>query len=309
MVAAIEVYNKPDFKYREETFAVLSTNSWELALKSFWLRKHGNRISSLYVYENRVNKDGSRGKRKVVKTTRSGNPFTHSMDFLIKQLLASGDLPIEVVNNLNVMIEIRDSAVHFYNQSPLFSKRLQEVGMGCLKNYVEIAKSWFGFELSEYNFYLMPLSFVSAPSKMEGITLNKEEVNIVSYIDSIDNGNPNSAYAVTVNVNVSFVRSKAKDALRVQIVKGDSDAVKVELTDEQIRERYKWDYNELSIRCRERYSDFKMNAQYHSLRQAIITDERYCKRRYLDPGNPKSGKKDFFDPNILQYFDEHYTRA
>lgn len=31
-VASIEVYNKPDFYYREETFAILMTNAWELLL-------------------------------------------------------------------------------------------------------------------------------------------------------------------------------------------------------------------------------------------------------------------------------------
>ena len=29
-LSAIEIYNKPDFKYREETFAILMINSWEL---------------------------------------------------------------------------------------------------------------------------------------------------------------------------------------------------------------------------------------------------------------------------------------
>ena len=33
-VSAIEIYNKPDFKYREETFSILMINSWELILKA-----------------------------------------------------------------------------------------------------------------------------------------------------------------------------------------------------------------------------------------------------------------------------------
>jgi hypothetical protein len=33
-ISAIEVYNKPDFKYREETFSILMINAWELLLKS-----------------------------------------------------------------------------------------------------------------------------------------------------------------------------------------------------------------------------------------------------------------------------------
>ena len=39
-VAAIEIYNKPDFLYREEAFAVLAINGWELLLKAKWLADH-----------------------------------------------------------------------------------------------------------------------------------------------------------------------------------------------------------------------------------------------------------------------------
>jgi len=29
--------------------------------------------------------------------------------------------------------------------------------------------------------------------------------------------------------------------------------------------------------------------------------------RYLDPGNPKSSRKDFYKPNIMSQFDKVYT--
>ena len=32
--SAIEVYNKPSFEYREETFSILMINAWELLLKA-----------------------------------------------------------------------------------------------------------------------------------------------------------------------------------------------------------------------------------------------------------------------------------
>ena len=38
MLAAIEVYNKATFAYREESFAILASNSWELLLKARLLR-------------------------------------------------------------------------------------------------------------------------------------------------------------------------------------------------------------------------------------------------------------------------------
>ena len=34
LISAIEAYNKPDFKYREETFSILALNAWELLLKA-----------------------------------------------------------------------------------------------------------------------------------------------------------------------------------------------------------------------------------------------------------------------------------
>jgi hypothetical protein len=33
-LSAIEIYNKPDFKYREQAFAILILNAWELLLKA-----------------------------------------------------------------------------------------------------------------------------------------------------------------------------------------------------------------------------------------------------------------------------------
>ena len=44
MLSAIEIYNKPDFKYREETFSILAINSWELLLKARILKLSGYRI-------------------------------------------------------------------------------------------------------------------------------------------------------------------------------------------------------------------------------------------------------------------------
>lgn len=54
MVAAIDVYNKPNFPYRAESFTILALNAWELLLKARWLALHSNQLSSLYVRKNKV---------------------------------------------------------------------------------------------------------------------------------------------------------------------------------------------------------------------------------------------------------------
>jgi uncharacterized protein DUF3644 len=91
-VAAIEIYNKPDFQYRNETFAVLAVNGWELLLKAKWLLDHKNDIRSLYVVHTQKKKDGTLSKRAKIKETRSGNPFTHGIEFVAKRLVQQKEL-------------------------------------------------------------------------------------------------------------------------------------------------------------------------------------------------------------------------
>ena len=127
MIAAIEVYNKPDFLYRGETFSILAINSWELLLKAKHLKDNHNKMRSLYVMEPVINKDGSKSKKKKVKLTRSGNPFTHSIDFIAKKLIEKGEMDQIVFNNIMALIELRDSAIkHTLVQKPLTRENLDD---------------------------------------------------------------------------------------------------------------------------------------------------------------------------------------
>jgi hypothetical protein len=49
LISAIEIYNKPTFAYREETFAILALNAWELLLKAKLLEIKENKSSCLYI--------------------------------------------------------------------------------------------------------------------------------------------------------------------------------------------------------------------------------------------------------------------
>lgn len=307
MVSAIEIYNKPDFLYREETFSVLAINSWELLLKSKWLKVHCNKINSLYVYEYATKKNGEKSKQKVIKETRSGNPFTHSLDYLAKKLIEMKILDDVVWRNIQALSEVRDSSVHFYNHSENFSIRLQEVGMASLKNYVVLMQDWFDENLSEYNFYLMPLSFIRFPATANAIILTKEENNCIRYINSLEgeNSNFNNKFSVTVNIDIQFTKSKAKESLDVRLT-NHQDATEIRITEEQITEKYPWDYQKLTAKCKARYKDFKIVRKYHDLRKNLSANKKYCKTRRLDPNNQNSAKKEFYNPCILEEMDKHY---
>ena len=308
MIAAIEIYNKPDFKYREETFTILAVNSWELLLKAKWLQLHSNKPNSLYIYDKIKKKDGSPGLRKIIRKTRANNPYTHSLEYLVKKLIEKKLFDGIVKKNIDALTEIRDSAVHFYNKSPLFSLRIQEIGSATLKNYVTLAKEWFTVNLSEFNFYLMPLGFMPPAQNIELINLNKEEKNILSYLNSLDSDNENDRpYSVSVNVDIKFTRSKAKDAINVQL-SNDPDATKIQLTEQQFKDRYPLDYLKLIAECRERYTNFKVIPEFHKLRRSLLNNPKYSMSKKLDYDNPKSAKKDWYSRAVFTVFDAHYTK-
>ena len=50
-LSSIEIYNKPDFRFREQVFSVLITNAWELLLKARLVADSGEKLESLYVFK------------------------------------------------------------------------------------------------------------------------------------------------------------------------------------------------------------------------------------------------------------------
>jgi hypothetical protein len=130
----------------------------------------------------------------------------------------------------------------------------------------------------------------------------------VEYVQSLVANDPNDDdFNVSLYVDVRMKRSKDADANRF-VMSNDPDAIKVQINEENIRETYPWDYQILTERLKRRYSDFKCNNEYHELRKQLETDSGLANERVLDPGNPRSAKKMFFNPNIIREFDNHYTK-
>lgn len=307
MISAIEVYNKPDFKYREETFSILAINAWELLLKAKWLKDNGNKIRSLYVTEKRLRPNGKPYKHAKVKMTGSGNPFTHGLDYIAKRMTEKKVLAEAAHKNIIALCEIRDSSVHFYNKSSVFAVRLQEVGSASVRNYAKAAQTWFAVDFSQYNFYLMPLAFVKVDKAAAGLVLSREEQNVANFISTLEAANdPKADYAVSVNVELKFLKSKAEDAIKVQVT-SDPGAPKVQLTEEHLKDKYPLNYTGLTQECAERYADFVQNNRYHDIRKPLKADKRYCYVKKLDPDNPNSAKQEWFSRAIFHVLDKHYT--
>ena len=96
MIAAIEVYNKPVFEYRDECTVILLLNAWELVLKSL-LVHNGD---SIYYPKDHISrtlswKDSLKNCEKY---------FPQSVEYS------------STMENLKQLEEFRNNAIHFYNE-------------------------------------------------------------------------------------------------------------------------------------------------------------------------------------------------
>ena len=302
-VAAIEVYNKPDFLFREEAFSLLMTNAWELLLKAKWLADHAEDETCLFEQK----PDGAR------RLSRSGNPCTHGLAYLAERLLADKDSGLDraACDNILALIEIRDTSAHFIHKDLQLGRRVLEVATASLQNYLLLTGEWFQIDLSRYNFFLMPLSFYHGFEAITATSVSKhpdQVQRLMAYLDElVDEAGETTGKHVALRIETKFVR--AKDASAIPFRWTDNpNAPAVRLAEEDVLRNYPMTYRELTDLLRRRYSDFRETQKYHRVRRKIEQEKKYCITRALDPRNPKTSKQRFYNANIVIEFDRHYAK-
>jgi hypothetical protein len=123
LLSAIEVYNRPTFAYREETFAILGLNAWELLLKAELPSEHQNRMRCPHILGHHATKSGGQSKKLFLKKNRSGAALTHGLWKVITELENKTAVRVDaaVKANLEALTEIRDNAVHYVVAGPRLS--------------------------------------------------------------------------------------------------------------------------------------------------------------------------------------------
>jgi len=307
-VAAIEVYNKPNFLYREEAFSLLMTNAWELLLKAKWTVDHGEALESLYELV-----DDGAGNR-VPNTNRSGNPLSHSATFLAAKLLEdkSSGLARNCHDNILALIEIRDNAAHFLSKDLCLGRRVLEVGTASLRNYLLLATEWFQLDFSGYNFFLMPISFYHGFETAEPASRAQypEQIQkLLAYLDFLTEAEPDDGCKqhVALRLETKIIRGKDTAAVSFRWT-DDPTAPALTVREEDILKNYPMTYNDLTETMRRRYDNFLVNDKFHRLRKKLETETKYVIVRSLHPTNPTTSKQRFYNANILQEFDKSYER-
>jgi len=218
-------------------------------------------------------------------------------------------LPKEVKANLEALLEIRDNSVHFITASATLARQTQELAAACVRNFILLAKNWFNKDFAGILNLVLPLSFVAPAQEAGAVVVSADESRLIEHLKTLaqEVGDGDSDFAVAIRLQVKLEKSALANASKVYVSK-DADAIKVQLAEQDIKEKYPWTYDELCKRMAARYSDFKINNAFHALRRPLLNDQKYAKVRYLDLENTSSPKKPYFNANILQVFDQHYTK-
>jgi len=134
--AAIEIYNKPVVLHREETFSILAVSAWELLLKARLLKEAENDVMAIYETEPVRKRDGTAAKRKKIKRSRAGNPLTITLGVAIRRVSELANKPLDTAcrENLLLLTEVRDSAVHFVNDDRDLAAKVHQVGAASVIN-------------------------------------------------------------------------------------------------------------------------------------------------------------------------------
>lgn len=306
MSAAIDIANKTKHPYKEESFVILASNAYELLFKAKWLKDNGNKSSALYIKQNATNKDGTKSKRKINKIGRSGNPITHEALHLIGKIneIENGKYK-NVISNFEILLEARDSCIHFYTQDSSIERVIREVGLASVKNYIILLDQWFSTKAEELSSVLVPLGITN--KTIDSVIGNREEEKFINFILNNSNFSEKDDYYVAMKLSVRFSKSDVPGAVPIVRTK-DGIAVKIEITEDALLDQFKWEYKDLIDALASRYSDFKQDKKFNDTKKMLHGNHAYCHVRLLNPTNPKSGKKTFYSQSIINEFDKIYTR-
>jgi hypothetical protein len=191
MCAAVEIYNKPKFDYRDETAIILLVNSWELLLKAILSKK---RVRIYYPKE----------RNQPYRTLSVRDSLTKCREYFPEEVDYAA-----AAENLKLLIEYRDTAVHFYHKEGL-EVVLYTLAQTSVVNFRDVVLQVFDRDLAEeVSLSLLPLSFSPPVEPIEFLRDAPRDSNVSSHVRE---------FAEKVVVAVNDLEEKGADTGRLLTV-------------------------------------------------------------------------------------------
>ena len=308
-LASIELYNKPDFKYREQLFTITNVNAWELLLKAKIVQDSGDNLTALYI----PHSGGG------YKSTRSGNPMTLELLGCVNKL--AHDLDTALVENINALVAIRDTAVHFYHSQSL-SYVIYALGVASLRNYQKKIKQWWGNSLRDYNFYILPLAFAYNFQTLSLLELETEPEVISNLIRAVSETqasvDQSTGYFFTceVRTEIKSAKSFAGMADFTTVIDPNADPeTPIVIKTQLLTDKYPLSYLELVQKIKAAKSGVKQHQIDKIIRDhKMKDDERFAianyrtnkqKDTFKKTGVRPTGVPYIYNQDALRYITEH----
>ncbi|SEV93490.1 DUF3644 domain-containing protein [[Clostridium] fimetarium] len=289
---AIEIHNKPKISYRYETVTLLMMNAWELLLKAF-IKKY---VKNKSIFEDK--------EEHTISFCKAINYTEEYINSIKPKSFMS------IKENLILIEDYRNNIVHFYNEQlePYIFMLTAKAAL----NYVEFINTYFDKDIMDNEgLFILPLGF-KLPFKPEDFLTHKaakyisskeskefitKMVNVISdlgdkgvedtivvgfdiYLENIKKmTNSDLKVAITNLDNADATFTKVQ---KVQIV-NDSNAQKMQLSDDELFARYPLTYKEVSKCCKNRLKDFKQDKKFNEIIKHVKDGSQYCYNRKLNP--------------------------
>ena len=292
LLAAVEIYNKPTVEYREQTFAILIVNSWEVLLKARLVQLDGNRLRAIYQRQN----DGRKYRRN-----RDGE----ILSITIESALGAVNVPRDVRGNILGLVAIRNEAAHMGLLHSNTRERVLQYGTAAVQNFVMLFEQWFGDTVRVP--YLLPLGLLGAVNTTTR-SPNQKQKQLLMRLDQIAESYSeiDSSFSVVMTVEMN-INPKLSGGATIGLT-NDPSAMTMRVSDDQIADYFTATFADIVELCRARYPNFKQNRRFYKVLEKVKADARCSFHRKLNPADPASQGKYLYHPGAtLERFDDEFS--
>ncbi|GAB4132290.1 MAG: hypothetical protein Fur0027_19870 [Raineya sp.] len=324
---AVEFYNKPAVSFKSEGYITMMCIAWTSLFHAYFLK---NKIRPYYRKKSNVSKRPR--FEQVIEKLADGKVIKNyrwwELQECVKQYFKN-DSNSPVKKNLEFFVPLRNMIVH--RNLPELDDSIFGECQALLINFNNFIELHFDKKYSIKNSLSFSLQLIQSPRNF--IEASKDELKkidaakiiefIKSYRSSLTTEQFESPEYSFKAVLIQVKNHESKDTLALKFInekdlnneqKEQLKNIGIVLVKEKqtkidgVPENYSLTYDALVNELKKEIPSLKLNKEFHDHKNQILQNEPNLKHtRKLDPNNPKSPKKDYYDPQIIDKFKKYYT--
>jgi hypothetical protein len=191
--------------------------------------------------------------------------------------------------NITALLDIRDHATHFIASDAMLRKKLTELSLAAVKNYVLASQKWFKVSYADLNLAAIPISFGLDQKQVEAVAKAPpaEVTRFLAHIKTEEEklAGTVSEYSYSVVVNFDIIKKAIDGSVAVKLAgPGEKAEIVVSIDDDKLPPGFVWSFDQLVKAMRKRYSNFVQNDDFYKAKKKLEANKSLCHVRQLVPG-------------------------